>query len=143
MALPLLPLIIPLHGSRGFDITGSDNAPSGIDEINALTVSATHYMNLASLLTTRDRLRQSTVDILGLPLGLSTIANINGTKVHLLGHSLCAITGINFLALATTPVNPTLDAMFSISSNSLAMLGIMVANSLMEFPAFADLIKLV
>jgi Pla-1/cef family extracellular lipase len=131
----------PLHGSRGFDITGPDNVPDGIDDINASRVSATHYMNLASLLTTRDNLRQSTVDMLGLRLGLSTIPNINGTNVHFLGHSLGAITGINFLAVANTPLSPALDALFSVSSNSLAMPGIMVANFLMESPAFGDLIK--
>ena len=131
----------PLHGSRGFDITGPDNVPDGIDDINASRVSATHYMNLASLLTTRDNLRQSTVDMLGLRLGLSTIPNVNGTNVHFLGHSLGAITGINFLALANTPLNPALDALFAVSSNSLAMPGIMVANFLMESPAFGNLIK--
>jgi Pla-1/cef family extracellular lipase len=131
----------PLHGSRGFDVTGPDNIPDGIDDINASSVSATHYMNLASLLTTRDNLRQSTVDMLGLRLSLSTIPNVNGTNVHFLGHSLGAITGINFLALANTPLNPALDALFAVSSNSLAMPGIMVANFLMESPAFGDLIK--
>lgn len=131
----------PLHGSRGFDITGPDNIPDGIDDINASSVSADQYMNLASLLTTRDNLRQSTVDMLGLRLSLSTIPNVNGTNVHFLGHSLGAITGINFLALANTPLNPALDALFAVSSNSLAMPGIMVANFLMESPAFGDLIK--
>ena len=131
----------PLHGSRGFDITGPDNIPDGIDDINASSVSATHYMNLASLLTTRDNLRQSTIDMLGIRLSLSTIPNVNATNVHFLGHSLGAITGINFLAVANTPLNPALDALFAVSSNSLAMPGIMVANFLMESPAFGDLIK--
>lgn len=127
----------PLHGSRGFDL---DPTQPG-DEINASTVSATHYMNLASLLTTRDNLRQSSADMLGLRFGINTLADIDKSQVHFLGHSLGAITGINLLALANTPLNPALDAMFTIKSNTLAMPGIMVASFLMESGAFGDVIK--
>jgi len=130
----------PLHGSRGFDFDPlNDNG----DEINASTVSATHYMNLASLLTTRDNLRQSTIDTLGLRLGLNAVvgADIDTSQVHFLGHSLGAITGINFIALANTPLNPVLDDMFKVTSNSLAMPGTMVANFLMESGAFSGVIK--
>ncbi len=129
----------PLHGSRGFDL---DPTQAG-DEINASTVSATHYMNLASLLTTRDNLRQSTIDTLGLRLGLNALvgADIDTSEVHYLGHSLGAITGVNFVALANTSINPLLDDMFKVTSNSLAMPGTMVANFLLESPAFGDLIK--
>lgn len=129
----------PLHGSRGFDL---DPTKPG-DEINTSTVSATHYMNLASLLTTRDNLRQSTADTLGLRLGLNATVGVNldTSEVHYLGHSLGAITGINFVALANAPINPALDPMFKITSNSLAMPGIMVANFLLESGAFEDVIK--
>lgn len=128
----------PLHGSRGFNTDSEEG-----DEINASTVSATDYMNLASLLTTRDNLRQSTADILGLRLGLNNVvgADIDTSKVHFLGHSLGAITGINFIAVANTPINPALDGMFKVNTNSLAMPGVMVANFLLESLAFGDLIK--
>lgn len=128
----------PLHGSRGFDLDGDSE-----DDINASTVSATHYMNLASLLTTRDNLRQSTADMLGLRLGINAIvgANIDTSQVHVLGHSLGAITGINFVAVTNTPLNPALDGMFKVTSNSLAMPGSMVANFLLESGAFGDVIK--
>jgi Pla-1/cef family extracellular lipase len=136
----------PLHGSRGFDLDPSNAG----DEINASTVSATHYMNLASLLTTRDNLRQSTADILGLRFGLNFLGGVDvnanpikvdTTNVHFLGHSLGAITGINFMALANSPLNPAIDPLFSVKSNSLAMPGVMVANFLMESGAFGDVIK--
>ncbi len=128
----------PLHGSRGFDLNGDD-----VDDINASTVSATHYMNLASLLTTRDNLRQSTADMLGLRLGINAIdgANIDASQVHFVGHSLGAITGVNLVALANAPLNPALDGMFRIASNSQGMPGGMVANFLMESGAFGDVIK--
>ncbi|WDE00917.1 VolA/Pla-1 family phospholipase [Thalassomonas actiniarum] len=134
----------PLHGSRGFDLDGD-----GSDEINAtdgMGGSATHYMNLGSLLTTRDNLRQSSIDMLGLRLGLNTLAlspelSINSNEVHFLGHSLGAITGINFVALANAPLNEAIDPMFAINSNSLAMPGVGVANFLLESGSFKDTIK--
>lgn len=135
----------PLHGSRGFDLNGD-----GVDDLNASTVSATHYMNLANLLTTRDNLRQSTVDMLGLRMGLNFVfgADINGSpvnvdssQVHFLGHSLGAITGINFMAMANLPLDPAVDPLFKVATNSLAMPGVGVANFLLESPAFGDLIK--
>jgi len=129
----------PLHGSRGFDL---DPTIEG-DEINASTVSATHYMNLKSLLTTRDNLRQSTSDTLGLRLGLNALvgAEVDAAQVYYLGHSLGAITGINFVSVANTAINPAIDPMFEIKANSLAMPGGMVANFLIESKAFGDVIK--
>jgi Pla-1/cef family extracellular lipase len=137
-------------GSRGFDITGPNGTPDGVDDINASTVSATHYMNLASLLTTRDNLRQSTSDLLGLRLGLNFLGGLDAdgnpikvdrTNVHFLGHSLGAITGINFIALTNTPLDPQVDPLFAVSTNSQAMPGVMMANLLMESGAFGDVIK--
>jgi len=132
-------------GSRGFDLNGD-----GVDDINASTVSATHYMNLASLLTTRDNLRQSTSDLLGLRLGMNFLGGfhvegnpikIDTSQVHFLGHSLGAIAGINFIGLANTPLEAQIDPLFAVTTSSLAMPGIMVSNFLMESGAFGDVIK--
>lgn len=132
-------------GSRGFDLTGN-----GVDDINASTVTATHYMNLASLLTTRDNLRQSTSDLVGLRLGLNFLGGfhaegnpvkVDRNNVHFLGHSLGAITGINFIALANTALDPQVDPLFAVNTNTQAMPGVMVANFLMESGAFGDVIK--
>ncbi|GHE78565.1 lipase [Thalassotalea profundi] len=140
----------PLHGDPSLGGRGWDLNEDGIDEINASTVSATHYMNLASLLTTRDNLRQSVSDMVGLRFGLNFLSgsdvfgapiNVDSTNVHFLGHSLGAITGINFMAIANTPLNPAIDPMFKVTTNSLAMPGVMVANFLMESGAFGDVIK--
>ncbi|MCO4798377.1 MAG: lipase [Colwelliaceae bacterium] len=135
----------PLHGSRGFDLTGN-----GTDDINASSVSTLHYVNLASMLTMRDNTRQSAFDIFGLRLGLNFFGgvdgdgnpiNINSSKVHFLGHSLGAIYGINALALANTPLAPSVDALTKITSNVLAMPGLMLANFGMSSPAFSSLAK--
>ncbi|KGJ91826.1 VolA/Pla-1 family phospholipase [Colwellia psychrerythraea] len=137
-------------GSRGFDITGPDGIPDGIDDINASTVSATHYMNLASLLTTRDNLRQSTSDLVGLRLGLNFLGGlhtegnpikVDGSNVHFLGHSLGAITGINFVALTNSALDAQVDPLFAVKTNTQAMPGVMIANLLMESGSFGNLIK--
>ncbi|WP_085296936.1 VolA/Pla-1 family phospholipase [Cognaticolwellia mytili] len=135
----------PLHGSRGFDLNGD-----GVDDINTSTVSTLHYVNLASMLTMRDNTRQSTADLLGLRLGMNFLGGfdsegnqikIDSTKVHLLGHSLGGIYGMNTVGLANTELNPQIDGLFKIASTSLAMPGLMLANFGLESPAFEGLAK--
>ncbi|NQZ20500.1 MAG: alpha/beta fold hydrolase [Colwellia sp.] len=135
----------PLHGSRGFDLNGDD-----IDEINTSTVSTLHYVNLGSMLTMRDNTRQSTADLLGLRLGMNFLGGvdssgntikIDNTKVHLLGHSLGGIYGMNTVALANTELDPQIDGLFKIASTSLAMPGLMLANFGLDSPAFEGLAK--
>jgi Pla-1/cef family extracellular lipase len=135
----------PLHGSRGFDLNGD-----GIDEINTSTVSTLHYVNLGSMLSMRDNTRQSTADLLGLRLGMNFLggADVNGnpikidsSKVHLLGHSLGGIYGMNAVGLANTALNEQIDGLFKITSTSLAMPGLMLANFGLDSPAFEGLAK--
>ena len=133
----------PLHGSRGFDL---DPTKPG-DEINTSTVSTLHYVNLGSMLTMRDNTRQSTADLLGLRLGINFLGSadnsvkIDSSKVHLLGHSLGGIYGMNTVGLANTPLDPQVDPLFKISSTSLAMPGLMLANFGLDSPAFEGLAK--
>lgn len=141
----------PLHGSRGFDVNGD-----GKDDINASGAScfkngqaingnATNYMNLADLLVTRDNLRQSVADMLGLRLGLNfnnQAGLLNTQDVQFLGHSLGAITGTSMVALANTSTgNAQADALYNIKSTILAMPGGAVANFLLESASFGNLIK--
>ena len=135
----------PLHGSRGFDLNGD-----GVDDINTSTVSTLHYVNLASMLTMRDNTRQSTADLLGLRLGINFLGGVDGdgnpikvdsSKVHLLGHSLGGIYGMNTVGLANTSLDPQIDGLFNIASTSLAMPGLMLANFGIESPAFEGLAK--
>lgn len=138
----------PLHGSRGFDV---DPTRPG-DEINATTVSATAYLNLASLPTARDNNRQAISDLLGLRLGLNAFVNatgndmvqLNGTNVSIMGVSLGGITGGNFAALANTPFTgdlAPLSGLFAIRAASLESPGGGLANFLLESQSFGPLIK--
>jgi len=66
---------------------------------------------------------------------------IDNSKVHLLGHSLGGIYGMNAVGLANTALNPQVDGLFKIASTSLAMPGLMLANFGIDSPAFEALVK--
>lgn len=122
----------PLHGDRGFNT------------INASNGDATVYMNLQSLLTTRDNLRQSIADMLALRLSLNNVqgADLDVSNVQFVGHSLGAISGTSMVALANAPTgSAALDAAYKIQSAVLAMPGGAIANFLLESPRFSPLIK--
>ncbi|MDF2179971.1 lipase [Aliiglaciecola sp. CAU 1673] len=137
----------PLHGSRGFVLEGGKvvNASSGFGG------ATTDYLNLASLLTARDNLRQSVVDIMGLRLGLNAVVDTTGGTVHLdgrnvsfLGHSLGAITGTTAVAMSNRSLGGDLanfDGMYAIKAATLAMPGGGVGGFLLESPSFGPLIK--
>jgi Pla-1/cef family extracellular lipase len=96
------------------------NASSSVEGNNP-----THYLNLQSLLTARDNIRQSVADGLSLRLAINAMVDataavdaelnlvnpaaidmnvIDESRVYYLGHSLGAITGTNLTAIANTPV---------------------------------------
>jgi len=95
----------PLHGSRaGEALVGGE-----IDSVNSED-DPTAYLNLVSLLTGRDNVRQSAIDGLALRLALNTspdaMSMIDPTKVSFYGHSLGGITGSITVASANTPISP-------------------------------------
>ena len=137
----------PLHGSRGFDVD-----MDGTDDINATSVTPTHYMNLGSLPTARDNLRQSVADLLGVRLGLNAVIDnttdqnvkFNLGQVSVMGVSLGAMTGGNFAAVANTSLGgdlAALDGLFAVNAASLESPGGGVAQFLIESPSFGPLIK--
>jgi Pla-1/cef family extracellular lipase len=138
----------PLHGTRGFDVDPTNPG----DEINATTVSATAFLNLASLPTARDNSRQAVSDLLGMRLGLNAFINatgdsavsVNGGDVSLMGVSLGAITGGNFASLANTPFDGQLapfSPLFNVNAVSLESPGGGLAQFLLESASFGPLIK--
>ena len=147
----------PLHGSRGFTISGGEGQPDVV--VNATTNQATDYLNLSSLLTARDNLRQSTADGLKLRLALNAmgdftnptapdLAPFDTSKVYYLGHSLGAITGTSLAAVANTPVtvaddatNAQIEALYKINAVMLANPGGSIANFLTQSAAFGPLVN--
>jgi pimeloyl-ACP methyl ester carboxylesterase len=126
-----LGLGLPASGSieRTFDLSTSGNG--------SIDPSGSHFINLTSLLTTRDNLRQGVVDLMTLVRSMPAISAaigdlINPSEVHYLGHSLGAIEGGTFLG-----VMPSAEVLTA----TLAMPGGKLANLLRESPAFAPQIN--
>jgi pimeloyl-ACP methyl ester carboxylesterase len=111
------PLGLPTTGSieRTFDLTTLSNGM-------AIDPSGSHFLGaVASPLTLRDLMRESSVDLVTLAESVGTITlpapatapYIDRTKVHFMGHSMGAIIGAGFLAvmpptavLSATLANP-------------------------------------
>ncbi|MDX2367498.1 MAG: lipase, partial [Colwellia sp.] len=104
----------PYHGARSTDFNGD-----GVYEISATLndddpafaqSNTSSYINLQSLLTARDNVRQSEVDLLALRGSLngeSLVGVLDASKVSFFGLSWGAITGTPFIALANSGVvNP-------------------------------------
>jgi len=115
------------------DLVNNQTGAAGADGIR--DSSGTHFINIASLLTSRDNLRQAAADLLTLSrsvqnLDLDGIAggDIDPARIHFMGHSLGAIVGTVYLGVAPAS---------SVKTATLAMPGGGVAKFLRESPAFS------
>jgi pimeloyl-ACP methyl ester carboxylesterase len=89
---------------RTFDLDLVDNATGAPGPDGVIDSSGTHYINLTSLLTSRDNLREGVVDLLELSHAVQGMHYSPGTdfdtaKVRFVGQSLGSIVGLNFLAI--------------------------------------------
>lgn len=117
---PGSPLTFPGATERTFflDLVNNDTSAPGPDGMP--DPSGTHFINLASLITSRDNLRQSAIDLVHLARSVSQLdldgdamtADINADRIHFVGHSLGGTVGTTALALED-----------SIGAASLAMAG--------------------
>jgi pimeloyl-ACP methyl ester carboxylesterase len=125
----------PLYAGLGLPASGSIErtfdlaliAPPAIDS------SGSHFINLTSLLTSRDNLREGAADLLtftrtapGVSFGAAGSAST--ASVHYVGHSLGAIVGGTFLAVAPSA---------QVGTATLANPGGGVAQLLIDSPSFA------
>ena len=115
--LATISIDLPMHGERGVDLNGD-----GVFEVSAtdpsfgpsyVNGSMFAFVNLSSMLSIRDNLRQGSADMLSLRAaisntGLTEIAQgqpplLDATQVSYFGHSLGAIVGLPAVAVANTP----------------------------------------
>lgn len=115
---------LPLHGIAGadantsnpfydaknertfnLDLIDNDKLTPGPD--GKIDDSGTHFINLSSLLTGRDNMRQSVSDLLTLARSLPTldlngdgVADVDPTRIHFIGHSLGSMVGGVLLGVA-------------------------------------------
>jgi len=98
----------PVTGERTFDLDLVDNTTSAPGPDGVTDSSGTHFINLASLLTSRDNVRQAEADLLSLTRALSVMdydgggSDFDTANIRFLGHSLGGIAGATFLALEPT-----------------------------------------
>nr|MDQ2696729.1 lipase [Pseudomonadota bacterium] len=98
------PFFTPLERTFNFDLVNNATLAPGPD--GQTDPTGLHFVNLRSALTTRDNLRQAAADLLQLRLSAPALdldgdgdGDINGGRIHFVGHSLGAIVGIPYLAL--------------------------------------------
>ncbi|KMV30314.1 hypothetical protein AB733_13025 [Photobacterium swingsii] len=145
----LMAIDLPLHGSRNLsDGTVTDGANADV------------YMNLSYLPVGRDNLRQSVADQISLRAALGSVIATKlagnpvpapfdkltfGTSgVGFLGHSLGAITGIDFTAVTNRKLSPdpaVEDGMFKISRAQYANPGAGIPYLLLNSTAFGGTVK--
>lgn len=108
---------VPGVGERTFDLDLVNNTTGAAGPDGKIDTSGTHFINLSSLLTSRDNLRQAVSDLLvlsrsvggatilapqlveGVPTLLPTGAVFDGSQVRYLGHSLGGIVATTFLGV--------------------------------------------
>jgi len=120
---------IPLHGitdtasplyqagaERTFDLDLIDNATGAAGADGVIDPSGTHIINLTSLLTSRDNLRQAALDIVQLSRALpsldldgDTVADIDPARIHYSAISLGGIVGTVANAMPISTVSAYLN----------------------------------
>jgi len=129
---------LPASGSieRTFDLDVENNTTGAAGADGQIDPSGSHFINLTSVLTTRDNLREGVTDLVTLTrtlptLNLGAAGGANPAAIHYLGHSLGAIEGATYLAV----VGP------QVQTATLAMPGGGLADLLRESPTFAPQIN--
>lgn len=107
---------------RTFDVDYINNASGASGPDGVVDTSGAHFINLASLLTTRDNLRQASADLFVLKASVPNMVlpgiDFDASKVSFVGQSLGSIVGTNFYAL-----EPTVNVgFFSVPGGGLAQL---------------------
>jgi len=142
---------LPLHGigatstaaafrqaglERTFDLDVSNNATLSPGADGVIDGSGQNFVNLSSLRTTRDNLRQGAVDLLTLTRALPTLEltgdatpDVDGARIHFVGHSLGSIVGATYARFGANA-----------RTASLLMTGGGVAQTIVESPAFGPAI---
>ena len=125
-----------MTGERTFDLDVEDNTTFAAGPDGVIDSSGDHFVNLASLLTMRDNLRQASSDLLWLahvlptlPLGVAKngTSDVDGTQLQLAGQSLGSIVGTPALSVVSLqtgqPNSPYLSGLLSVDGAMFAYIG--------------------
>lgn len=107
---------IPGATERTFDLDLQNNATGAPGPDGVIDGSGAWFINLPSLLTSRDNIRQAQVDLSTLALNIPQIdidgdglADFDGSNINFIGLSLGSIVGTGFLAVEPTVNNAVLS----------------------------------
>jgi len=127
----------PIANERTFDLDLQDNATGAPGPDGNIDSSGAFFINLQSLLTARDNLRQGQVDLSTLALNVpfmdidgDSISDFDGSNISFVGLSLGSIVGTGFLAVEPTVNN----AVLSVPGGG-------IANLLAASPTFGPVIR--
>jgi len=105
-----------VSNERTFDLDLQNNETGAPGPDGIIDSSGAWYINLGSLLTARDNLRQSQADLSVLALNIpfmdidgDEVPDFDGSNINLVGLSLGAMNGIPFLAVEPTVSNAVLS----------------------------------
>ncbi|MFW6341253.1 MAG: hypothetical protein ACOC0Q_10330, partial [Wenzhouxiangella sp.] len=103
-------------GERTFDLDLQNNETSAPGPDGNINGSGAWFINLQSLLTSRDNLRQAQVDLSSLAINVPFIdldgdglGDLDGSNINFVGLSLGAMAGVPFLAVEPTVSNGVLS----------------------------------
>jgi dienelactone hydrolase len=126
-----------MTGERTFDLDLVSNTTGAAGPDGVTDSSGTHFINLSSLITSRDNLRQASSDLLTLTKSLANLdldndgaPDIDGSQLRFVGHSLGGIVGGSFLGADT-----------SVGAATLAMPGGGIAKLLDASKSFGPIIS--
>lgn len=96
----------PIASERTFDLDLSNNTTGAAGPDGVVDSSGTYFINLSSLLTSRDNLRQSVSDLFTLAKTIPSmsfdgdaVGDLDGSRIYFVGQSLGSIVGLNFVSL--------------------------------------------
>ncbi|GAB4170812.1 MAG: lipase [Wenzhouxiangellaceae bacterium] len=106
----------PIANERTFDLDLANNQTGAPGPDGQIDSSGNWFINLQSLLTSRDNLRQAQVDLSTLALNVpfmdldgDTISDFDGSNINFVGLSLGSIVGTAFVAVEPTVNNAVLS----------------------------------
>ena len=127
-----------ITGERTFDLP-QINTATGAVAAGTVASSGSYFINLTSLRTSRDNLRQGVSDLLELRSAIPYVTGLDGTplfdpaRVAFLGISLGSIEGTTFMALAATPNTAVQNAVLNVPGGG-------ITNLLVGSPTFGPVI---
>jgi pimeloyl-ACP methyl ester carboxylesterase len=93
-------------GERTFDLDLANNTTGAQGPDGKIDGSGSYFINLSSLLTSRDNLRQASADLMALTRAVPTISlstnptgDFDGSRIEFVGQSLGSIIGTAFVAI--------------------------------------------